>query len=99
MVDVLAKDEENGEYLISAKWQEVSGTAEQKVPFEVICLADAILNSEGKYKKAFLILGGKGWKLRKFYIGGGLKKHLTYGDLVTIMDLEDFVATAGRKEL
>ena len=36
-VDVVA--EKNGrQILVSLKWQQVSGTAEQKVPFEVICL-------------------------------------------------------------
>ena len=29
-------------YLISLKWQQTSGTAEQKVPFEIICLVDAV---------------------------------------------------------
>ena len=28
--------------LISLKWQQVSGTAEQKVPFEMICLLEAV---------------------------------------------------------
>lgn len=43
IVDVIA--EKNGaKYLVSLKWQQVSGTAEQKVPFEVICLADAVLS-------------------------------------------------------
>jgi hypothetical protein len=40
-VDVIA--EKDGErFLVSLKWQQVSGTAEQKVPFEVISLADAV---------------------------------------------------------
>ena len=42
--------------LISLKWQQVSGTAEQKVPFEVICLLEAL--QTGKYDKAYLVLGG-----------------------------------------
>ncbi|WP_139276661.1 PD-(D/E)XK nuclease superfamily protein [Spirulina major] len=36
-VDVVAAKDE-AMILISLKWQQVSGTAEQKVPFEVICL-------------------------------------------------------------
>jgi PD-(D/E)XK nuclease superfamily protein len=28
--------------LVSLKWQQTGGTAEQKVPFEVMCLADAV---------------------------------------------------------
>ena len=30
------------EILVSVKWQQTGGTAEQKVPFEVMCLADAV---------------------------------------------------------
>jgi len=43
--------------LISMKWQQVSGTAEQKVPFEVICLIEALKNNGGRYSKAYLVLG------------------------------------------
>src|SRR6266849_7388372 len=50
-VDVIAEKDEH-KYLVSLKWQQVSGTAEQKVPFEVICLAEAI--REGGFAKAYL---------------------------------------------
>jgi hypothetical protein len=36
-VDVIARKDAQ-DLLISLKWQQVSGTAEQKVPFEIICL-------------------------------------------------------------
>lgn len=72
-VDVIAA--KNGrEILISMKWQQVSGTAEQKVPFEVICLLEALANRQ--FGKAYLVLGGEGWTLRNFYVGEGLKKYL-----------------------
>src|SRR6266545_5582318 len=67
-VDAVA-ERDGHKWLISMKWQQVSGTAEQKVPFEVICLAEAVLS--GVFSKAYLVLGGEGWKLRSFYIGGG----------------------------
>jgi hypothetical protein len=91
MVDAIA--EKGGHrYLVSLKWQQVSGTAEQKVPFEVICLAEAVRT--GHFAKAYLVLGGEGWKLRNFYTGGGLKAHLTSADRVDIVTLEGFVAKA-----
>ena len=37
IVDVLAKKDDR-QFLISLKWQQVGGTAEQKVPFEVMRL-------------------------------------------------------------
>lgn len=65
-VDVIAYSNTGEKYLISLKWQQTSGTAEQKVPFEVICLADTILKYKSKYSKAYLVLGGEGWTLRNF---------------------------------
>jgi hypothetical protein len=96
VVDAIA--EKGGQrYLVSVKWQQVSGTAEQKVPFEVICLAEAVLT--GEFAKAYLVLGGEGWKLRTFYTSGGLQKHLVHADKVEILRLESFVAKANRGEL
>src|SRR5271166_37018 len=78
-VDVIA-EKEGLRYLVSLKWQQVSGTAEQKVPFEIICLADAV--RQGTFAKAYLVLGGEGWKLRSFFVGGGLKSYLVDADRV-----------------
>ncbi len=47
----------------------------------------------------YLVLGGGGWTLRDFYIGGGLQKHLTYAHLVRITDLESFVSLANQGRL
>jgi PD-(D/E)XK nuclease superfamily protein len=96
LIDVLAQDKDGGKFLVSMKWQQVSGTAEQKVPFEAICLAEAIRESEGGYSRAYLVLGGNGWKLREFYVGGGLDQHLNHGATVKVLTLEDFVAKANR---
>ena len=97
-VDVIA-EKDGREILISLKWQQVAGTAEQKVPFEVICLAEAVRNSEGRFHKAYLVLGGGGWSLRDFYVNGGLQEHLRYGSVVEIVTLESFVAQANAGEL
>ncbi len=95
-VDVIA-EKEGRKYLVSLKWQQVSGTAEQKVPFEIICLADAI--RAGAFTKAYLVLGGEGWKLRNFYVNGGLKSYLVDADKVDILTLEGFVARANQGTL
>lgn len=98
-VDLVATGAEDTSFLVSLKWQQVSGTAEQKVPFEAMCLADAVLNSDSQYDKAYLVLGGAGWKLRDFFVNGGLAKHLRFDNLVTITTLEAFVAKANRGRL
>jgi hypothetical protein len=95
-VDAIA--EKNAEkILISLKWQQVGGTAEQKVAFEVICLAEAI--GGGTFQKAYLVLGGDGWTLRDFYTSGGLKAHLIHADRVQVITLERFVALANQGKL
>ena len=99
MVDVLATDDQGRKYLVSLKWQQVSGTAEQKVPFEAICLAEAIRTGEGEYHKAYLVLGGNGWSLREFYLGGGLNDYLQHSSLVEFRSLESFVALANQGRL
>lgn len=58
-VDLLAYKENEKPIIISLKWQQVNGIAEQKVPFEIICLADILLEND-KFKKAYLALGGNG---------------------------------------
>ncbi len=90
-VDAIA-DKGDRRWLISMKWQQVSGTAEQKVPCEVICLAEAV--GSGPYEGAYLVLGGPGWSLREFYTGDGLRRHLATMDRVKIVSLEDFIARA-----
>ena len=84
--------------LISLKWQQASGTAEQKVPFEVMCLAESVLNDH-KFDVAYLVLGGEGWKLRTFFVGGGLKSHMVHADKVNIITLEAFIALANQGKL
>lgn len=96
IVDAIA-EKDGRQILISVKWQQVSGTAEQKVPFEVICLVEAIEN--GPYDKAYLVLGGEGWTLRDFYTSNGLAKYLAYRESVEIMTLEAFVARANSGRL
>ena len=98
-IDVMATDPDGREILVSLKWQQVSGTAEQKVPFEVICLSDAIKSSDGRFGKAYVVLGGNGWKLRDFYTGGGLRDYLVYPKSVEIITLEAFIGQANRRSL
>jgi hypothetical protein len=95
-IDAIA--EKGGQkFLISVKWQQVSGTAEQKVPFEVICLVEAL--ELGSFEKAYVVLGGEGWTLRDFYAAGGLKKYLINSEKVEVIKLEAFVGRANQGKL
>lgn len=57
------------------------------------------MSSQGRYHKAYLVLGGSGWKLRDFFVGGGLRSHLRHSDVVSIMSLETFVGLANQRKL
>ena len=83
--------------LISLKWQQTSGTAEQKVPFEVMCLADAVRG--GRAHRAYLVLGGDGWTLRDYYTSGAMSEHLIHAALVKVVTLEAFVRLANTQKL
>jgi hypothetical protein len=96
MVDAVA-EKDGRKILISLKWQQVSGTAEQKVPFELICLLEAL--QAGQHDKAYLVLGGEGWTLRTFYTSGGLKPFLVNAEKVEVVTLEGFVGRANQGKL
>ncbi len=96
IADVVA-EKDGRRLIISLKWQQVSGTAEQKVPFEVICLEDAV--KIGGYDRAYVVLGGEGWKLRNFYTSGRLNNYLKLSGNIHIITLESFVAKANRGAL
>ena len=98
-VDIVASKGDSKPILISMKWQQTSGTAEQKVPFEVICLLKALRNNDGRYGKAYVVLGGGGWTLRDFYTSGGLSEYILESKLVEVITLESFVAMSNRGSL
>ncbi|MHB1260270.1 MAG: PD-(D/E)XK nuclease superfamily protein [Thermoplasmatota archaeon] len=87
--------------LISKKWQQKSGTTDEKVAYEVICLADAVHTSAGKYDKAYLVLGGDGFRkhLLAWYLAKGLSPFIVHHDLVEILTLNQFVARANDGKL
>ena len=51
----------NGKILVSDKWQNTGGTAEEKVGYEMWTLNQKIIF--GAYEKAFVVLGGPGWTI------------------------------------
>jgi Holliday junction resolvase len=94
-IDLVATKDDKS-YLISLKWQQSSGTAEQKVPYEIICLSEALKQSRGKHTAAYLVLGGDGWTLKKFYLSGGLDRHLNLDQPVRLMSAKAFLRRASK---
>lgn len=97
-VDVVARSGTGDQVLISLKWQQSSGTAEDKVPFEVLCLREAVTAENSPYRKAYLVLGGEGWTRRSFFIKE-LEAYLPHREHVIVITLEGFIALANRGRL
>jgi len=105
IVDLVVYDA-NRKILVSKKWQQSGGTAEEKIPFEVIMLANAC--QKFNYAKAYLVLGGtdedkglntRGWTLRQWYLRGGLKDWIKNHERVEIIGSDAFIAKINRREL
>ena len=98
--DLLVYDPASGRRIVvSLKWQQVAGTAEQKVPFEVIALLELL--ESGECDKVYLVLGGTGWtpQLREFYLSEGLCRFIPGADRVRIVGLEEFIKRVNTRQL
>jgi len=86
-----------GGQLISLKYQEVAGTAEEKVPFEVMKLQDAI--DDYGYESAVIVLcGDNGWTWKEEYLSERFKKRMKLlGPNVNIMSQEEFLLEYSKK--
>lgn len=99
-IDVLVTTSTGIVIPISVKWQQVPGTAEEKVPFEIIKLIHAVKTSGERFPYAYLVLGGMGWSaLKEFFLKDGLREYIRGYDLVRVVSLEDFITRANRKAL
>lgn len=97
-VDFVVWKEGSKPILVSMKYQDSSGTAEQKVPFEVICLVKAIKDNQ-MYERAYIVMGGSGWTLRDFYTSGQLEDYIVDMKNVSLLTLEGFLKLANHGKL
>ena len=65
--EIFRTTEPNFRGLISCKYQGTSGTAEEKIAYEVIKLLYS-MKVDPRYKKSWIIMGGEGWSpgMREF---------------------------------
>ena len=89
---VASKDGER--IVISLKWQQSSGTAEQKVPYEFMCLAD-VLAKDSTIHKAYIVIGGDGWTKHRFFLND-LNEWVNTNEFVDVVRLDSFVAKANQ---
>jgi len=58
--ELISKSDSNLRGLLSCKIQNTSGTAEEKIAYEVIKLLHA-MKVDVRYKRAWIVMGGSGW--------------------------------------
>ncbi len=95
--DIVATNAQGEKIIISLKWQQTPGTAEQKVPYEIMCLAEAIRT--GRYSRAYVVLGGEGWSKRDYFTSGKWQEYIRNAETVRVVRLEEFVGLANQGKL
>ena len=91
--DILAtKGDES--IVISLKWQQSSGTAEQKVPYEYMCLTNTV-NLHEDVARGYIVIGGDGWTKHNFFLGE-LKDWVNNDANIQVLRLDSFVAKANQ---
>jgi len=90
-----------GDKIISLKWQQVPGTAEQKLIYEIATLVKIIDGSGGRFTKAYVVYGGNGFSPGALnYMQHNMHVNLLiHGNLVFIESLNDFIARINQHNL
>ena len=92
--EIIDRQDPNSRGLISCKYQGTSGTAEEKMAYEVIKLLYT-MKIDNRYKKSWIIMGGEGWSIgmREF-----IKNHLSewipqMNDKVIVLTTDQLIGT------
>lgn len=85
---------------ISAKWQRVPGTWDEKVPTEVNSLTVNVKMSEAT-TRGYVVLGGPGWDRAKRagWFGKGERRGILDTKEVKCITFDDFIARAWQGKL
>jgi hypothetical protein len=92
--EIIDKQDPESRGLISCKYQGTSGTAEEKMAYEVIKLLYT-MKTDTRYKKSWIIMGGEGWSIgmREF-----IKNHLSewipeMGGRISILTTDQLISS------
>lgn len=98
--DLVGMRPNGSKFLVSLKWQQTAGSAEEKVPFEVIKLLHA-LRENVEYDKAYIVIGGSGFSqgLVDFYLSEEFRSYVRESEKIEILTLNDIIARANRGAL
>lgn len=99
-VDIVGMRPNGSQFLVSLKWQQTAGSAEEKIPFEVIKLLHA-LRENPAYDKAYIVIGGSGFTsaLVEFYLSDEFRSYVRESEKIEILTLNDLMARANRGAL
>ena len=75
--------------IVSLKYQDVAGTAEEKIPYEQMCLQHACFNYG--YDSAIIVLAGPGWTHRDEYRDGVFDTWM-HTPNVRVLNFEEFLS-------
>ena len=92
--ELTSNTDDNTRILVSCKVQTSSGTAEEKVVYEVVKLIHT-MDSDPRYKHAYIVLGGTGWRAGlKDFVANDLKNYIPtmLGRVSIITTTDDLVA-------
>jgi len=79
--------------LLSCKYQDSGGTAEEKIPYEVIKLTKAI-ELDSRFRIAWLVIGGDGWTpgLRTYFFTSLYKDLPSMVGRVQLLSTDDLIS-------
>jgi hypothetical protein len=97
-VDLAVTRPNKTKFLISLKWQQVPGTAEEKVFFEVIKMLHAIRESGGLYDKAYIVLGGGGFSegMLNFYASEQYRTYIVDCEKIDVLIMDEAIKRANQ---
>ena len=98
--DIVGMRPNGSKFLVSLKWQQTAGSAEEKVPFEVIKLLHA-LRENPDFDKAYVVIGGDGFSagLVEFYLSPEFRSYIRESQHIEILTLNDVITRANRGAL
>lgn len=90
--ELFREDDPSIRGLISCKFQKSSGTAEEKIAYEVIKLLHS-MNEDPRFKKSWIVMGGDGWSSgMKMFVRHELPKWIPEMlNKVQILNTDEFI--------
>lgn len=92
--EIFRKEDSSIRGLISCKFQKSSGTAEEKIAYEVIKLLHS-MSEDPRFKKSWIVMGGDGWSTgMKMFVRQDLPKWIPeMQGKVFILNTDEFINT------